>query len=271
MSEPSLDVFRLHEFPDLVRVGSAGDGGYVLPRRLIEGSASLVSVGVGDNWDFEDAFLADCPGAHVHCFDGSVSEVIFKDQAMEAGLVLLGYLMRLRRFHAVRSRDRLTDRLAVLRRFRRFTASERVHFSPRFIATKSDRFHATWREAFASAAVPALVKIDIEGAEYDILDDVIDDRDRISGIILELHDCGGHWRRIERLLARIEPEFVVAHVHGNNCRPLVPDTGVPEVLELTFVHRRFVDGASGPRRRRPLVGLDAPNIPDRPELPLEVR
>ena len=40
----------------LVRIGSANDGGYILPKILINKCNFLISLGIGDNWDFEKHF-----------------------------------------------------------------------------------------------------------------------------------------------------------------------------------------------------------------------
>ena len=40
----------------LVRVGSIYDGGYVLPKILLKNTNLLISLGIGDNWEFERCF-----------------------------------------------------------------------------------------------------------------------------------------------------------------------------------------------------------------------
>lgn len=41
---------------DLIRIGSANDGGYVLPQRVLSNTRGLVSMGLCDDWSFEEAF-----------------------------------------------------------------------------------------------------------------------------------------------------------------------------------------------------------------------
>ncbi|HNS26959.1 MAG TPA: hypothetical protein PKN91_02440 [Steroidobacteraceae bacterium] len=43
------------ELPGMMRVGRDHDGGYVLPRDVIERSHTLLSLGVNDDWSFEEA------------------------------------------------------------------------------------------------------------------------------------------------------------------------------------------------------------------------
>ena len=40
----------------LVRIGSTYDGGYVLPKILLKNTNLLISLGIGDNWEFEKHF-----------------------------------------------------------------------------------------------------------------------------------------------------------------------------------------------------------------------
>ena len=51
---PSLGPYRPMKFDDLIRVGKSFDGGYVMPSRALEASRSVLSLGVNDDWSFEE-------------------------------------------------------------------------------------------------------------------------------------------------------------------------------------------------------------------------
>lgn len=59
--------------PDLVRLGSANDGGYLVSYDDVMATNKIVSYGIGDNWYFEQDFVAlnDCD---IDAYDGQIPE-----------------------------------------------------------------------------------------------------------------------------------------------------------------------------------------------------
>ena len=80
----------------------------------------------------------------------------------------------------------------------------------------------------------AFFKIDIEGSEYRILDDLKRYQDRISGLVVEIHDCDLHLDRIRDFIEGFK--LPLAHIHANNCAP-IDGKDLPLVMELTFSAR----------------------------------
>lgn len=86
----------------------------------------------------------------------------------------------------------------------------------------------------------AFLKIDIEGYEYRILNDLIDFAEHISGCVIEFHDCDLHLDKIVDFVERFGLNLV--HVHPNN-HARVNEHGVPLSLELTFTRFGKCDDA----------------------------
>ena len=62
----------------LIRIGSTYDGGYVLPKILLKNTNLLISLGIGDNWEFEKHF-SKCSECKVTAYDYSIdNEFWFK-------------------------------------------------------------------------------------------------------------------------------------------------------------------------------------------------
>ena len=61
----------------LVRVGQIHDGGYVIPRLLIDKTDALISLGVNEEWSFDSDFLKRKPHIPIHAYDYTVSREIF--------------------------------------------------------------------------------------------------------------------------------------------------------------------------------------------------
>ena len=76
------------------------------------------------------------------------------------------------------------------------------------------------------------LKIDIEGSEYRFLDDIIANEERITGMVLELHDCDIHLKKIQNFIKKLSLKLV--HVHANNYAPIRASDGLPLALELSF-------------------------------------
>ena len=95
------------------------------------------------------------------------------------------------------------------------------------------------------------IKIDIEGSEYRILDDLIKYQNSLSGCIIEFHDTDLHWNKILEFIKKFNLKIV--HIHPNN-NGSSDSQNDPIVLELSF-------------SKMPIIlndNLILPNILDRP-------
>ena len=153
----------------------------------------------------------------------------------------------------------------------------RVVFHPKRIVDVADGSGVTLEEALSvlegsDIELPAVLKIDIEGNEWAVLDSVPDSvLQRFDQIICEYHDFGeavdpDWFERACRVAAKLNHFFQVVHVHGNNGEPVVVIGGVPfpSVLEVTHVNRSRY--GFQPTDERFPTRLDCPNHPGRPDL-----
>ena len=79
--------------------------------------------------------------------------------------------------------------------------------------------------------MPVFFKIDIEGSEYVILDQLISNNKDIIGLVIEFHYVGKNQNKIEKFINLFPLELV--HIHPNNNRK-TDDKGDPNTLEMTF-------------------------------------
>jgi hypothetical protein len=212
-----------------------------------------------------------------------VSTSIFARRAASEFRLLLGAVARLNRSEAV-SRAKLAGRnLNLSRDFAGFFRGQTRTFVGKFIVSKAENgspSSTTWHdlrrvceiETVSSASPLGLfLKMDIEGAEYAVLPDMIDDLSAANGIAIEFHDCGANWERFTSLMRQLNSDFAVAHIHGNNWRGLIPGTRTPEMLEISLINRRMVTDVIKPSKAQyPRVGLDTPNRADRPDFALDL-
>lgn len=77
------------------------------------------------------------------------------------------------------------------------------------------------------------LKCDIEGKEYDLLDEIIQNDTRFSGMVIEFHGLSNHknFDNLANFIGKIRHKLV--HIHPNN-HIFSFDSFIPDVLELTF-------------------------------------
>lgn len=252
----------------MVRVGRAHDGGYVLPSLLVERATVLLSFGISNDWSFEADFLARNPHVRLHGFDASVGPWYFAKRALRSYVAAGGHGLAgkgsrrersLARAHA--SRDYFS--------FFRGRAHHHCHF---IRGSATGGTGVTLAEAFALADVQAsdrvLLKIDIEGAEYDVVPDIGALASRIDGIAFEFHETQRRRAEFNAAMAALAPAFDLVHVHGNNYEG-VDAEGFPDAPELTFLSRALAGAAPPlPAGTLPRPGLDYPNDPAKADIPL---
>jgi len=119
----------------------------------------------------------------------------------------------------------------------------------------------------------ALLKFDIEGAEYSILDAVETEQLALFTVIVcEIHDLGrlcepAFFELVRSGLKKLTHRHTLVHLHANNSQNIVMVAGVPipPVLEISLL-RHDVDDFPG-LSREPIPGpLDWPNYPFLPDI-----
>jgi hypothetical protein len=254
---PSLSWLAPVEIEGLTRIGGAGDGGYVVPEALVRDADVLISMGLGPNWQFEKDVRRMNPAMTVHVYDHTVSEKLFTRQYLaEIAALLVG---KVGRAQVQRRRRRVQD-------YREFFGRDATHFRQR-IHDRIDHESVDIPSVFARAGDGRVfVKMDIEGAEYRVLEDVVSYADRVLGLAIEFHDTGPLRPVFERTMEMVCRRYEIVHLHANNFTPAYRD-GFPEALEITFARKDLMHGTAR-RRQLPIPGLDRPNDPARPDFRL---
>jgi FkbM family methyltransferase len=120
-----------------------------------------------------------------------------------------------------------------------------------------------------------ILKMDVEGAEFGVLEAVPDDTlDRFEQIILEVHSLSNlddlvFRDRFRRIFRRLNSAFTLFHVHANNCdgpNGLAIVSGIPvsTMLELSYVRSASVHRL--PSQTLYPTALDYPNTPCKDKL-----
>jgi hypothetical protein len=240
---------------DLARVGRLGDGGYVIPAVDKFGIEALLSIGISDDWSFEREIAKDSSRCVIHGYDRTSGSTVF-----------VYYLMRV-----ILSNQNISRKIILIKKWL-FLA-----FSFAFFWNRRHKFYRKWivlekknkkeisiAEAFNKIPVDQKIgiKIDIEGNEYEIGDQLVDQiikrNSNVRFIVMEFHGISKNRDRFIELTQSIQSMFSVAHIHANNFGGIGSD-GFPEVIEVTF--SSSLDSNELKKRSTPNGAFDKPCNP----------
>jgi hypothetical protein len=175
-------------------------------------------MGIGTNWSFDQHWKDLVPNGHVHAYDGTIDPDSFN---------------------------------TVLRnRYNAFFQLPVVHYL--------ENVHAgNVGDILDRAGGSVFAKIDIEGAEYEIVSE-LGKRENIIGMVIEFHalDLDLDKQRLKHSLAALG-EFRIVHVHANNFGGIHEDS-LPHTLEISFLRKALCENVQQ-RHQVYLPGLDSPN------------
>lgn len=222
----------------LLRIGKANDGGYVIPVAAMQKASAVLGYGISTDISFETA-ASSLFGLPSYGFDCTCPPV--------------------------------------------YSSLSLFHFIPQCIGSHASLVNRP-KEGFSSFSEQIeilglqeeklFVKMDIEGSEYETLPDILEKAPLITGIALEIHFMqDNEIVKALDLLQRLNKDFVLIHLHGNNCcdlsRYFVTGNSrgmIPRVLELTYINRNLVQSYKvSPNQAHP-TALDMPNDPSRKDV-----
>ena len=216
--------FKYKTAKDLVRIGRDYDGGYLVSSKDIDKSDFLIGLGICDDWSFESDFTSRNP-VPVNAYDASVN---FRFLIMKAVLELLKHP-----FNFYNIKKFIFQGIGKFVSYKIFFRGKRKHIRKFVGLNSTSGIHCTLASVLNEVdAKNIFLKIDVEGSEYRFLDTLIEHQNRITGLVVELHDCDLHLAEIKKFIDDIGLSLV--HIHANNYAPVRLEDELPLVLELTF-------------------------------------
>ena len=205
------------------RVGSQFDGGYPIPQALeCKEVDTIISLGLHDNFEFEQEILVKCTNAHLQMFDGSISS------SFTLKRVIINVVRR-----------RWSRVLAI------FWSLSVWLFSNVKLVKKFVKVHPMSENDIAVSTITRdgepdrfkILKMDIEGDEYEVLP-VLGCNSYFDVILVELHDYLLH-QNGDQLTKIVDwSDYLIYYVNVNNYTPIV--NGVPYTIELGLVKRNLL-------------------------------
>lgn len=262
-------VLRPVENANLVRLGPKGDGGYVVPEDQIKDCELLISLGLSDNWLFDKEFLARNPHARVVGVDHTVGPFWFLRRTVKYAWKVVLYTMLVNG----RKRSKYIFKLKNAAAYFSFFNGPHRHIKKR-VSNRESRIDISLGRILESyqarnSNYDVFLKMDIEGAEYEVTRDIERCHERIRCMVAEFHDLDERTDDFNGCMQTLLHHFSVVHIHGNNGARYDRVNNFPSVVEITFVNKSlYVESPSVSTADYPRDGLDFPNNPGVPDYKL---
>lgn len=236
---------------DLIRIGGKNDGGYVVSRSSILDSTCLLSLGISYdvNFEYDFANYADVKKP-IYMYDKSTKpyslKYLFSRILLSVKFAspnpLLAYVKFLLKLHTM-----LISGSILLKE----------HVSNTFGVKQVTFSQVLKRIPYCNEI---FLKIDIEGNEYHIIDNILEHAEKFSALVIEFHEVEENLELILEFINLLSLSgMFLDHLHANNFGGL-GNSGLPKVLELSFSRSKEIRSKV---RKLPIDSLDSPNSPVR--------
>ena len=257
----SLNFLCPHK-TDLIRIGNAGDGGYVIPARSLDAVEHLVSIGISDDWTFEEEAARRSPAIRIDGYDRTSGSLVFLYYGVR-DLVSLMQGKNPKKFS-----HRILKWLKLSYKFRVFWCRRHSFHRKWVVLSKESPKEIDLASVFARVPQSSILalKIDIEGNEYAMSQIVLEEMTRranqIQLVVMEFHNTITMRQEFLNFVESISKLLPIVHIHGNNFGQIGQD-GFPEVVEITFAAQQYV---SDEKTLKFPHHLDSPCNPTEPDI-----
>jgi len=244
----NIEFLRPFVYKDLIRVGNKADGGYVIPECVLENTKYCISFGIGYNHTFEFDVQNRVPSIKVIGFDHTVSSLYFLSKSLNAIIKLC------------LNRGTFLDLKIRTLRFLNF-----FNFWIKNPKNKHNKIKITSKNINEILNIfkheDILLKIDIEGAEWESLPIVAKNIGNVNCLIIEFHDISSNFSNFKKLVCDLEENFNIAHAHINNFSD--HNYGViPDFIEVTFANKKYSHN-NKKTNNLPILNLDFKTMPNK--------
>ena len=242
---------------NLLRIGPKSDGGYVVDKRIINRSKTLITCGLNDDWEFEKGYLKINAQCKIIAYDHTVNKTFWRKRFRKdlIALIMLKKLSISKVFDVFKYID-----------YKLFFSNKNIHHTKKVVLKKNDKKEISITDILLDQK-DIVLKIDIEGDEYKILKAVNKEFYKINLLIIEFHNVSKNMSKIERFLSN--SIFKIIHIHANNYAG-VDKLGDPNVIEFTLINsKKFNVSKKITMSKYPVLGLDYKNLKRRDDIKLK--
>ena len=244
---------------NLIRLGQDNDGGYLVEKQSILDSNALVTLGLGYDWSFEKDY-SNYAKKFIYCYDHTVNYSSIKKLCRKFAASYFFRIFKPKYFLKKNFFKQLNKNLFLYKDYKKFFSDKAIHFEKRIGSGKGGVILSEILNS-VNNKFPIFLKVDIEGSEYRIFDEIIENQNNFTGLAIELHDVDLHLDKIKKFVEKLDMQLV--HIHPQNPAFVTKDL-IPTQLELTFAKNPIPIGNDAKIPHR----LDQPANPNIPEIEL---
>ena len=242
---------------NLIRIGPKKDGGYVIDKRAIKQTKKIISCGLNDDWEFEREFLKINPKCKIIAYDHTVHKE-FWVKRFKKDLISL-FLFKKLRLEKILDVFKYIDYL-------KFFKNGNKHLIKKVVNYERKKNEISIKNILKNQS-NLILKIDIEGDEYKVLEQVNKEFFKINLLIIEFHNIHKNLNKIKNFIKKTE--FKIIHIHGNNYAGTNKNND-PKVVEMTFINsKKFKTSKNKSNLSYPIISLDYKNLKRRPDIELK--
>ena len=262
--DKKYNVLRPLKNVKLLRLGRKADGGYVVDENIIVDSNILISFGLGDNWSFEVDLFKKNKDIQIHIYDHTVGVWPY----------VVSFFKCFRRFMTLRvNYNTMAKSYKILLGFIKFLNLKNIFFYKEKIACPVKEKNEVDLDLVFSRIKDKekiILKIDIEGDEFSLIDQIIKNHHRINVLIFEFHWLDKNEQIFLNAINKLKNYFDIIHIHGNNhCDKNI--NGLPIALEITMNNIKYRPNKIDFRNNFPIENLDYPNNFQKKDLDLNFK
>jgi len=220
---------------ELIRLGCKKDGGYLIVKSLLK-SEILISFGVGNDWSFEKDFIKRNKNLKVFMYDYTISttHIIY--------VFIKKFLFKILLF-----KKKFDHELKVLKKeiknvkeYNKFIKKYNIKFFKKKITNKNF-FHFIKVENILSILKnkKIFLKCDIEGYEYNIINELLNYQNSFSGLCIEFHKIKENYSIFKKNINKLNKKFYIIHIHANNNSKFIKNS-LPDTIEFVFLKKTEV-------------------------------
>ena len=252
---------------DLTRIGKANDGGYIVSSQDVENTKNLISLGISFDFSFEEKFLEKNKKINIRTYDGSVG---FKYYFKKCKYRIKFFISKPNKKNFLNVVDGLNSffKFGI---FFRFNLSNKIKHEEKFVTSDISIFKEfetsygykpksiKFTDVISNNLTNVFLSIDIEGGEYDLLDDICKFSKNLTGLNIEFHSVERNLEKIQTFIKKFD--LLLIHTHVNNFGPII--NGTPTVIELSFSNQLKLHRTENLTKTNNLpINIDQPNNSD---------
>lgn len=204
----------------LKRIGDKYDGGYLVSYESLLNSDCLISFGLDENWSFETEF-SKINDVDIYCYDASVSQKHFRNKFIKS-------------FFRFDRPQYFFQSFKNYINYRSFFDNPIHHHLQKYVTYDRKPEHISFQkiiDEILSKYQKVFFKIDIEGSEYRLLDQLINIQDKITCLVMEFHDVDVNLKKILDFSSSFQLPIINLNVNNNG---LISTSNLPTVIEITY-------------------------------------